>query len=140
TRFDECGALRVAFRELDDDAFTVNAKASLARHPDVLEPVTIDEARAMFPPLGPIRDALFNPRGARVDGRALVAALEFAARALAVDWRMDSASALVVDRGRVRAVETTTARIDCGAVVIAGGAWTPELARSFGSRTGVRPV
>ncbi len=37
-------------------------------------------------------------------------------------------------------VETPTATISAGAVVVAGGAWTTELARSFGMRTGVRPV
>ncbi|MEX1008776.1 MAG: FAD-dependent oxidoreductase [Acidimicrobiia bacterium] len=139
-RYDVCGALRVAFREGDDESFAANAKASLTRHPNVLERVTVDEARSMFPPLGPIRDALFNTRGARVDGRSLVVALEFAARALGVDWRAGVAGQLVVGRGHVRAVETPTATINCGAVVIAGGAWTTELASSFGMRTGVRPV
>jgi D-amino-acid dehydrogenase len=139
-RYDVCGALRVAFRENDDEYFAANAKASLARHPDVLEPVTVDGARAMFPPLGPIRDALFNPRGARVDGRSMVAALEFAARALGVDWRTGVTARLAVDHGNVRAVETSSATINCATVVIAGGAWTPELASSFGLRTGVRPV
>ena len=105
----------------------------------MLEHVTVDEARDRYPPLGPIRAALFNPRGARVDGRSMLAAFEFAARALGVEWHAEAAR-LVVDRGQVRAVETTTATITCGAVVIAGGAWTTELARSFGMRTGVRPV
>ncbi len=138
-RYDVCGALRVAFREGGDEGFAANAKASLARHPDVVERVTVDEARGMYPPLGPIRDALFNPRGARVDGRSMVAALEFAARTLGVEWRSEAAQ-LVVDRGQIRAVETPTATITCAAVVIAGGAWTTELASSFGMRTGVRPV
>ena len=136
--YDVCGTLRVGFREGDDDAFAANADIALARHPDVLRRVGIDEARVLYPPLGPIRHALFNPRGARVDGRAMVAALEFVARFLGVDWRTETAQ-LVVDGDDV-IVETPTATISTGAIVIAGGAWTTELASSFGMSAGVRPV
>jgi D-amino-acid dehydrogenase len=139
-RYAVCGALRVAFREMDDDTFAANAADETARHPNVLESITVDDARAMFPPLGPIRAALFNPRGARVDGRALVASLEFAARTLGVEWREEGATQLESSGDRVGAVVTPTARIPCATVVIAGGAWTPELAASLGLRAGVRPV
>jgi D-amino-acid dehydrogenase len=139
-RYAVCGALRVAFREIDDEAFAASAAAASARHPTVLESVTVDDARAMFPPLGAIRAALFNPRGARVDGRALVASLEHAARALGVEWREEGATELETAGDRVEAVVTTTTRLPCETVVIAGGAWTPELAASFGMRAGVRPV
>jgi D-amino-acid dehydrogenase len=137
-RYDVCGTLRVGFREDDDAAFAANMRTALARHPDVLEHVTVDEARAMYPPLGPIRHALFNPRGARVDGRSMVAALEFAARSLGVDWRTESAQLVV--NGNDVIVETPTTMVSTGAVVIAGGAWTTELASAFGLRTGVRPM
>ncbi len=138
-RYDVCGTLRVGFREGDDEVFAATADVAVGRHPDVLEPVSVDDARAMYPPLGPIRHALFNPRGARVDGRSMVAALEFAARALGVDWRNETAQ-LVVERGRLVAVESPTATVGCGAAVIAGGAWTTDVARAFGMRSGVRPV
>jgi D-amino-acid dehydrogenase len=138
-RYDVCGALRVGFREDDDEAFAASAAVALARHPGVLERVTVDEARAMYPPLGAIRHALFNPRGARVDGRSMLAALEFAARALGVDWRTEPGQ-VVVNGGQAVAVETPTAMVNCGAVVIAGGAWTTELASSFGMTSGVRPM
>ena len=139
-RYAVCGALRVAFREMDDEVFAANAADASARHPTVLESVTVDDARAMFPPLGTIRAALFNPRGARVDGRALVASLEHAARALGVEWRAEGVTRVETVADRVEAVVTTTTRIACETVVIAGGAWTPELAASFGMRAGVRPV
>jgi glycine oxidase ThiO len=139
-RYAVCGALRVAFRDMDDEAFAANAASASARHPTVLESVTVDDARAMFPALGDIRAALFNPRGARVDGRALVASLEHAARALGVEWREEGATGLETAGDRVQAVITTTTRLPCETVVIAGGAWTPELAASFGLRAGVRPV
>ena len=125
-RYDVCGALRVAVCELDDEYYAANVDASRARHPGVLEPVTPDEARQLFPPLGDVRDAVLNPRGARVDGRALAAALEFAARALGVQWRHEPAPP----------IGAMTADV----VVIAGGAWTPSLAAEFGLASGLRPV
>src|SRR4029078_11051836 len=83
-------------------------------------------ARGLSPPLGDVRAATLNPRGARVDGRALVAALEFAARALGVEWREHR--------------PPPTGAISTDVVVIAGGAWTPSLAAEFGITTGIRPV
>jgi D-amino-acid dehydrogenase len=139
-RYAVCGALRIAFREMEDEAFAVNARESLARHPDALRTVTSGEAQARFPPLADVRSALFNERGARVDGRALVAAIEFAARARGVDWRHGSAERIVVEQGRATSVECDDGSVACGAVVIAGGAWTPALAGAFGLRCGVRPV
>jgi D-amino-acid dehydrogenase len=125
-RYDVCGALRVAVRKLDDDYYAANVTASQARHPDVLETVTPEEARRLFPPLGEVRAAMLNPRGARVDGRALVAALEFAARARGADWRVEAAPPI--------------GAIAADVVVVAGGAWTPAVAAEFGLAGGIRPV
>lgn len=140
TRYAMCGALRISFREFDDDAFAVNLRESMARHPEVLSEIDGDAARALYPPLGEIRAAFFNERGARVDGRELTGALEFAARALGVAWRPGSVDRIRVVAGRAVGVELEGGVLSCGAVVIAGGAWTPELAGSFGLRCGVRPV
>jgi D-amino-acid dehydrogenase len=139
-RYAVCGALRIAYRDLEDDAFVVNQRESVARHPDALRTVSPTEATELFPPLGEIRAAFFNERGARVDGRELVVALEVAARALGVDWRRGSVEQVVVEGERVVAVEHTDGVIACGDVVIAGGAWTSSLADAFGVRCGVRPV
>jgi D-amino-acid dehydrogenase len=140
TRYAVCGALRIAFREFDDEAFAVNQRESMRRHPDVLSEVDGDAARALYPPLGEIRGAFFNERGARVDGRELAAALEFAARALGVEWRHGSVDRVVAEGDRAVGLEVDDRALSCGAVVIAGGAWTPALAESFGLRCGVRPV
>jgi D-amino-acid dehydrogenase len=139
-RYGVCGALRIAFRELDDDAFAINAAASLARHPEALRAVSPDEARVLFPPLGDVRAAMFNARGARVDGRALVTAVEHAARAHGVEWRRGSVDRVVVAHGRASGVESGGEVVPCGTVVVAGGAWTPALAATFGLACGVRPV
>ena len=125
-RYDVCGALRVAVREFDDPYYAANVEASRARHPEVLETLTPEQARECFPLLGEVRAAVLSARGARVDGRALVAALEFAARALGVEWREEAAPPV--------------ASIAADAVVIAGGAWTSSLAAEFGLASGIRPV
>jgi D-amino-acid dehydrogenase len=125
-RYDVCGALRIAVRELDDEYYAANVEASRARRPGVLETVAPEDARRLFPPLGDVRAAILNPRGARVDGRALVGALEFSARALGVDWRIEPAPPI--------------SAVGADVVVIAGGAWTPSLAVEFGLATGIRPV
>jgi D-amino-acid dehydrogenase len=135
-----CGALRIAFRDFDDEAFAVNQRESMVRHPDALTVVASDDARALFPPLAEIRGAFFNRHGARVDGRELRAAIEFAARALGVDWRAGSVRRIVVDGEHGVTVEHDDDVLACSDVVIAGGAWTPALADAFGLRCGVRPT
>ena len=140
TGYTVCGSLRVAYDATEDESFAEAVTVAVARHGDLLEPIDAAEARGRFPPLGDVRHALFNARAARVDGRAMVAALEFAARALGVDWRAGEVTGFTVDAGRVAAVATTGDTIDCGAVVIAGGAWTDVLAAHFGLRGGIRPV
>ena len=138
-RYDVCGAFRVAFREMDDSCSAANVAASITRHPGVLQPLDSDGAQACFPPLAPVRNAVFNPHGARVDGRALVEALEFAARRRGVEWINDDVVRIAVEDERAHAVRTANGTIACGAVVVAGGAWTPSR-RVSGIRAGVRPV
>jgi D-amino-acid dehydrogenase len=135
-----CGALRVAVREGDDDIYAVNVAASTARHPGVLEPLDPDAARAAFPPLGPVRAAVWNPRGARVDGRALTAALVHGARARGTEWLSGDVTGVRTAGGRVLGVDTAAGPLAAGTVVVAGGAWTPAVAADLGLRAGVRPV
>jgi D-amino-acid dehydrogenase len=46
---------------------------------------------------------------------------------------------LEVDGGRVRALRSTAGSLDCDAVVLAAGAWTPRLTRELGVRLPVAP-
>ncbi|HEY7138173.1 MAG TPA: FAD-dependent oxidoreductase [Acidimicrobiia bacterium] len=138
--YDVCGALRIAFREVDDPFYAENREVAFGRHGDVLRDVSPDRARELFPALGDVRAAYLNPRGARVDGRALTAALGHGARLRGVEWRTGRVDGLVVERDRVVGIDTDGGRVACGAVVVAGGAWTPELASAFGLRVGVRPL
>jgi D-amino-acid dehydrogenase len=140
TGYAVCGALRVAFDATEDDLYAGSLAIALARHDDVLEQIGTDDAHEMFPPVADVRHALFNPRAARVDGRAMVAALESAARRLGADWRAADVVAFDVRGERVHAVETADGTVECGDVVVAGGAWTDALASHFGVRAGIRPV
>jgi D-amino-acid dehydrogenase len=70
----------------------------------------------------------------------MVAAVEFAARKLGAEWRTGEAARVALDRDRVQAVQTPTTTIPCDGVVVAGGAWTTEVAAAFGLRSGVRPM
>jgi D-amino-acid dehydrogenase len=101
--------------------------------------VAPDDAVAMFPPLAPVVRALHDPEAARVDGRLFRAALVAAAAAGGVTVREHAVARLVVDGGRVAGVDVDGAFVACGAVVVAGGAWTPELAASLDVRTPVVP-
>jgi D-amino-acid dehydrogenase len=94
----------------------------------------------MFPPLGPTRSVLYSPRAARVDGRLMTRAVLEGARHAGAFLRSASVSALVVEDDRVIAMETERDRVGCGAVVIAGGAWTPELGAQLGVALPVSPM
>jgi D-amino-acid dehydrogenase len=140
TGYRECGSLRVAFREWDDDLFETTAALIRARAGDVVRPISDDEARAMFPPLGPTRAVLHNPRAARVDGRQITRALVAAARHRGLFLRTGDVTRLHRAGSRVVTVETDRETVDCGAVVVAGGAWTPALGSQLGCMLPVSPV
>jgi D-amino-acid dehydrogenase len=140
TGYAECGSLRIAFREHDDELFDATAKLIMRRSGDVVTRVDEADARAMCPALGPIRAALHNPRAARVDGRMMTRAVLAGARRRGLFRRTGMVHGIVCDGGRVGAIETERERIACGAAVVAGGAWTPALGAQLGVELPVAPV
>jgi D-amino-acid dehydrogenase len=140
TGYAACGALRIAFREGDDDLYRTGTALALARCGDVVAEISPDDARTRFPPLGEVRAALHNPRAARVDGRLLTGALLRAAGQRGLSLRSEAVTGLVLAGDEVTAVQTGTGRVGCGAVAIAGGAWTPAIARELRASLPVRPV
>jgi D-amino-acid dehydrogenase len=131
-----CGILQLATRDTDLSAWEwVAARARGATE------ISADDARALVPVLGTIVRALHHPGAARVDGRAMCAALARGAAAHGVEVRIASVDEV---RGG-RAGSSSGVRSDVGvvidgafveadAVVIAGGAWT----RRFGDQLGVQ--
>ncbi len=140
TGYARCGLLRLAFREWDDELFATSRTQILRRCPGTVRDVDPSDAAAMFPPLGPVRAALHNPAAARVDGRLMTAALLHAARARGLEERPGAVTALNRTGTAVGSVEVDGDPLRCGAVVIAGGAWTPALAEQLAVEVPVVPV
>jgi glycine/D-amino acid oxidase-like deaminating enzyme len=84
--------------------------------------------------------ALF-PEDAQVEPRYATAALVEGARKYGLRVRTDTAVRRVTlsAGGRVEAVETASGRIPAGAVVLAAGVWTREIAATAGLEVPIRP-
>jgi D-amino-acid dehydrogenase len=121
TGWARCGILQLATRDSD-----VPPWEWVAEHATGAREISADEARAMCPVLGDIKRALHHPGAARVDGRLMCAAMRRAAVANGVEVREES----VDDIGAV----------DARAIVIAGGAWTPRVAKQLHVALPVGPV
>lgn len=77
--------------------------------------------------------ALFQPNGASVEPKLAVPAIAEAARAAGAVIVQECAVRTVARRdGRVCGVETEKGAIQAGSVVMAGGIWSPMLARQLG--------
>lgn len=148
TAYAACGLLLVALDPGEDDWFTTRADLALRRpsaagadgRPGAVHEVTPDEARALFPLLGEVRRVLHNPAAARVDGRKMTAAVLHGADRHGVRRRTATATGLRSDGDRVTGVDTDTGFVSCGAVAVAGGAWTEALGRPLGVALPVGPV
>lgn len=121
TGYTRCGKLVVA--NTHEQAGWIAAYLALLRDPhraaapadaDTLQEITAKEARALFPPLGDVTAAFVSADGARVDGRRLEGAL------LASSSTRD----LTVEHRQVADLDDLPS---AGAVIVAGGAWSPTL-------------
>jgi D-amino-acid dehydrogenase len=135
--YDRCGLLTLALADWDTDEFDAAAALILDRQerhgPPAAGPlrtITADEAKAMYPPLGRVTRALYHPGAARVDGRMLNAAVLAGAVTHGLATRTGDAR-LVLAGDRADAVEVAGERISCGAVVIAGGAWSDAFGQAL---------
>jgi D-amino-acid dehydrogenase len=93
-----------------------------------------DAARALEPALGPdIAGAIFHPREAHCDPGDFTAALVDGSRALGAEIRTGVETVgLSRSNGRVVELQTTAGALRPGAVVLAAGAWTKDLAAQAG--------
>jgi D-amino-acid dehydrogenase len=121
TGWARCGILQLATRDSD-----VPPWEWVAQHASGAREVSADEARSMCPVLGEIKRALHHPGAARVDGRMMCAAMRRGAVAHGVEVREES-------------VDDISA-LDARAIVIAGGAWTPQVAKQLNVSLPVGPV
>ncbi len=138
--YGQCGLLSIA-REAHEEAwFESAARLAAARAPGVVQEVGPDEARELFPPLGDVWRALHHPAAARVDGRRMAAALLAAAERRGVVRLPAGATGVRATGGRATAVVTTAGEVACGALVVAGGAWSPEMGAALGASLPIEPM
>ena len=101
TGYAATGALRIAFREWEDELFRDNIALARSRYGVAVEELSPEQARELFPPLGEIRAAWHSRRAARVDGRSMTAALLGAALEVGLTVVDGSVEELVTAADRV---------------------------------------
>ena len=87
-----------------------------------------------------VRGAMFMKGGHWVNNQRLTVAYAQAAAAAGVIIRSgDTVSSVLVEDGRARGIVAEGERFESDAVLLAAGAWTAELAATFGARLPVHP-
>ena len=142
TGYGMCGSLTVAVDE-DEVAHFDRVRTGLRRWRAAedygFRDIGPDEARALFPPLADVKGAIHCPRGARVDGRLLAAALVRAARQRGLELRHAAVDELVIEHGAIAGIRSAGERVACAHAVLATGAWSKELGRRVGIDIPVEP-
>ena len=146
TGYARCGKLVVAVSDDEVDTFERAKRRIFERQrrrglpaPDDLHEVSPEEARRLFPPLGPARGAIYSRQAARVDGRLLNRALQRAAERHGLAIHVGSVERLTVKGRAVSDVVLNGVQQTTDAVVIAGGAWSPTFAADLGVAIPVAP-
>ena len=144
TGYEEVGLLHVA---MDDDEearlepllrLVEERRAAGVRNIGEVSFLDARRALELFPALGEVHGAIHTSGAARVDGRLLRDTMLRAAKRRGA--RVLRGAATLVQRGdRVTGVEVDGERLPADAVLIAGGAWSGELAASLGLDLPVYP-
>jgi D-amino-acid dehydrogenase len=136
------GAMLVAERPGDDTVMEEAVGLALGRCPATVAEIDPEDLVRYFPPLGPVRRALYNPAGRRVDGRVLNAAIGRAASARGLLTIHAAVTGIDGDaqKGVVRGVITSEGTVTAGALVVAGGAWSDQTAAMLGTGLPVTPL
>jgi glycine cleavage system aminomethyltransferase T/glycine/D-amino acid oxidase-like deaminating enzyme len=142
TGWHEVGSLRLASSE--ERAEELRRQAGWARTFGLpLELISAAEAHRLFPPMSTegVLGAAYLPTDGYIDPSQLTFALAEGARRGGADiYTGTRVTAIDVERGRVRAVETDKGRIETEIVVNAGGIFAAELGRLAGVTVPVVPM
>jgi D-amino-acid dehydrogenase len=145
TGYARCGLLTLALADWDVAAYEETTAVILDRQrrrsypgTDALREISADDARGLFPPLGTVTRALFFRDAARVDGRLMNAAVQRGATSAGLQTVQGDAK-LVLSGDRATSVDVAGERHACGAVVVAGGAWSHEFGGALGFTLPVAP-
>jgi D-amino-acid dehydrogenase len=144
TGYGVCGLLSLGLREHEDSWFSPFAEITLRRGGGDVAEISPDEARRLFPPLGPVHRALYSPSSARVDGRGMAAALRTAAAKRGVTFVVGSGHGVAARANGARHVTSIAIQgernVECAGVVVAGGAWTAAMGEWLGHELPVGPT
>jgi D-amino-acid dehydrogenase len=140
--------LSLGLRASEEAWFTPFADLVLGRSTDAVTEITLDAAQAIFPPLGQAHRVLRCTTAARVDGRGMAEALRQAAVARGVQLRSGVVRGVVaggegsgVAGRRVSRVEVEgQADVECGAMAVAGGAWSAAMGEWLECRLPIAPT
>ncbi|MFC6356822.1 NAD(P)/FAD-dependent oxidoreductase [Luethyella okanaganae] len=105
-------------------------------------PVAVEEAIALEPDLNPaVTAAVHYPEDAQVQPVVATEALLASARNRGAEIRVgvEVTGAVRDAAGRIRGVRTTNGDVHAGAVLLAAGPWSGEVARALGTSLPVRP-
>src|SRR2546426_1676031 len=131
--FTRCGFLLLAPEpEMDVLRANVELQHRLGMVSSVLAPA---EIAALDPRLhlDGVAGAAWEPGSGFADGYATAAGFAAAARREGAEiWATTAAERLIVDAGRVRAVQTARGEISTPAVLVSCGPWTPALLQPLG--------
>jgi D-amino-acid dehydrogenase len=148
SRYAVCGVLSVGLRASEEGWFAPFADLVTSRSGGVVHEITPGAARELFPPLGEVHRVLHNPAAARVDGRGMADALRRGAvqRGVCfVDGAMRGVeTAPGPEGGATRSVRKIRVDgqpdVDCGALAVAGGAWSAAMGEWLGCPLPVTPT
>jgi D-amino-acid dehydrogenase len=139
-----CGLLSLGLREHEEAWFAPFAETVLRRGAGRVAEISPEEARARFPPLGPVHRALYSPTSARVDGRGMAAAVRAGAAARGVAFVEGAVHGVLAgaDGGRHVAAVSVEGHhnVECDALAVAGGAWTAAIGEWLGRELPVGPT
>ena len=138
TGYARIGLISVAVSEDEDAAFEQSRRRIFARQqrygrpsPEDLLDIDALEAQRLFPALAEIRGALNSRVAARVDGRLISGALLRAAERHGLTVRQGSVERLALQSDTATGVVVAGEMLPAGAVIIAAGAWSSELAEQL---------
>jgi D-amino-acid dehydrogenase len=144
TAYGVCGLLSLGLREHEDSWFAPFAEMTLQRGGGGVAEISPDEARRLFPPLGPVHRALYSPSSARVDGRGMAAALRLAAGKRGVTFVAGSVHGVEARANGARHVTSVAIQgqrnVECAALAVTGGAWTAAMGEWLGHKLPVGPT
>jgi glycine cleavage system T protein len=139
--FHQVGSLRLASSKarMDELRRQVAFAKTVGLQAELIGP---KEACDLFPPMVPdgMEGAVWLPTDGHIDPSGLAQALARGARSRGAELHVEtSVRSITIENGRVRSVLTDKGAIQSECVVIAGGAWSPLLARLAGVNVPLMP-